>query len=379
VSDLAAVLTRSTELIRANQAPTGAYLASPTFPTYRYSWFRDGAFIADAMSRTGHPGSADAFFGWCANIVLARREQLEGLLARQARGELVRPEEHLHTRYTVDGRASDEVWETFQLDGYGTWLWALDTHLARHGGLPAPHAPAVDLVVRYLAAFWSSPCYDWWEEHLEHHHPSTLAAIAAGVRAVATWSDLAAGTRTLAGRTADAIAALIASRGVVRGSLTKWLGSEAVDASLIACIVPFGLYPIDHPIARTTIARIERELAPAGVYRYLDDVYYGGGQWVLLAGLLGWYHAEAGERARAEQLLAWMVAQADPRGDLPEQVAHDLLHPEDEAPWIARWGPSARPLLWSHAMLLTLADALGCPLPSPEVVDVARPPLEAAG
>jgi isomaltose glucohydrolase len=379
VPDLTTVLARSTELIRANQAPSGAYLASPSFPTYRYSWFRDGAFIADAMSRAGDAGSAEAFFGWCASIVLDRAEQVEGLIDRQARGALVRPEDHLHTRYTVDGRESDEAWETFQLDGYGTWLWALDTHVARHGGDLARHVAAVELVTRYLAAFWAAPSYDWWEEHLEHRHPSTLAAIAAGLRAVASWPGLRAEVHELADGTADEIAALIATRGVVRGSLTKWLGSEAVDASLIACVVPFGLYPVHHPIARTTIARIEHELAPAGVYRYLDDVYYGGGQWVLLAGFLGWYHAEAGDLVRARQLLDWMVRQADDRGELPEQVPHDLLHPDHQTHWIRRWGPSARPLLWSHAMLLTLADALGHPLCAPEDGNRADARLETAG
>ena len=52
--DLAAVprlALHSLAVIRAGQDAGGAYLAAPTFPTYRFSWFRDGAFIADAMSR----------------------------------------------------------------------------------------------------------------------------------------------------------------------------------------------------------------------------------------------------------------------------------------------------------------------------------------
>ncbi|MGH2368491.1 MAG: glycoside hydrolase family 15 protein, partial [Chloroflexota bacterium] len=51
----------SVELILRHQASSGAYLASPDFPVYRFSWLRDGAFIADAMSRAGHSASADAF------------------------------------------------------------------------------------------------------------------------------------------------------------------------------------------------------------------------------------------------------------------------------------------------------------------------------
>ena len=70
---LEALARHSVGVIRAHQATTGAYLASPAFPVYRYSWFRDGAFIADAMSRAGDIESAEAFFGWCAGILAARQ------------------------------------------------------------------------------------------------------------------------------------------------------------------------------------------------------------------------------------------------------------------------------------------------------------------
>ena len=112
------------------------------------------------------------------------------------------------------------------------------------------------------------------------------------------------------------------------GHLTKWLGSTEVDASLVACFTPFGLYPVDDPIAVATVARIERELAPGGVHRFLADTYYGGGEWVLLAGFLGWYHVKRGDRDRALDLADWMAAQATDDLELPEQVAIRSLHPE---------------------------------------------------
>ena len=359
MSDLSWLLDHSLTIIRANQAPTGAYLASPTFPPYRYSWFRDGAFIAEAMSRVGDVSSADAFFGWCARVVTDRRSHIEELIERADRGERVGPHEHLHTRFTVDGKESVEPWWTFQLDGYGTWLWALHEHAHRHGRPLQAYEQAIALTVRYLAAFWDEPCYDWWEEHAEQRHTSTLAAIAAGAESVAHNDTLEEGLRETAADVARSVRRRIDEDGVRDGHLTKWLGTDAVDASLIACVVPFGLYAPDDPVAKATIEAIEQQLTPAGVHRYLDDVYYGGGQWVLLAGCLGACHAVAGELDRATELLDWIVAQADGDGHLPEQVADDLLHPEHETRWIERWGPSANPLLWSHAMFLTLADHLG--------------------
>ncbi|KPV52167.1 hypothetical protein SE17_17090, partial [Kouleothrix aurantiaca] len=48
----------SIALIRAHQSPNGAYVASPTFPTYHYCWFRDGTYIAYAMDLVGEHASA---------------------------------------------------------------------------------------------------------------------------------------------------------------------------------------------------------------------------------------------------------------------------------------------------------------------------------
>ena len=359
MDDLPALLDRSLALIGQHQAATGAYLASPTFGPYRYSWLRDGAFIADAVSRSGDPSSADRFFGWCARVITARRPRIEALLVRDDAGEAIAIEEHLHARFTVDGQEADEPWWTFQLDGYGTWVWALEAHHRRHGSDLTGYEEALLLTVRYLVGFWDEPCYDWWEEHATQRHTSTLAAVVAGLEAAVRTRLLADADQRLAVAAIAAIRARIHTGAVHDGHLTKWLGTEAVDASLAACIAPFALYPADDPIAAGTLAVLDRRLAPAGVYRYLDDVYYGGGQWVLLAGFLGWAHLAAGNTARAEALLAWMVDQADTDGHLPEQRPHDLLHPEHEQRWIERWGPSASPLLWSHAMLLTLAHELG--------------------
>ena len=201
-----ALARRSVEVIRDGQAPSGAYVACPTFPPYGFSWFRDGAFIADAMSRVGETRSAEAFFGWCSRVIAARRN---------------RPA--LAARYTLDGEDDTSDWPLLQHDGYGLWLWALRGHLDRHG----------------------------------------------------------------------------------------------------------------------------------------DDVYYGGGEWILLTALLGWSHVYLGAFLEARRPLDWILDHATPDGELPEQSQDHLLHPETWDDWVAKWGPPPSPLLWSHAMFLTLAHELG--------------------
>ncbi len=58
---------------------------------------------------------------------------------------------------------------------------------------------------------------------------------------------------------------------------------------------------------------------------------------------------------------------------MPEQVDAHLLAPDRFDEWVDRWGTVARPLLWSHAMLIRLVVELGL---APR--DPARPTNSAA-
>ncbi|MBA2460748.1 MAG: hypothetical protein H0V45_03105 [Actinobacteria bacterium] len=93
--------------------------------------------------------------------------------------------------------------------------------------------------------------------------------------------------------------------------------------------------------------------AGGGVHRHLDDGYYGGGEWLLLTAMLG-----LAEPDRAEDCVVWIAAHATPEGLLPEQAQDHLLAPEHYERWVAKWGPPPCPLLWSHAMFLTLDQAV---------------------
>ncbi len=357
---LLALAHRSVQIIRANQAPSGAYLASPNFPVYRYSWLRDGAFIADAMSRAGQIASAEAFFAWCSRVLSAREARIDALIARQQAGEAIDAAEFLHARYTLDGEESGEEWTDFQLDGYGAWLWALDAHRRRHGRPVEPFLAGAVLSARYIAAFWDHPSYDWWEEHPDHRHTSTLAALYGGLVAAAGWDACPANLRAELADVAAEIRRTVVADAERLGRLPKWLGGDAVDASLVAAATPFRLLAPEDPLMTATVRAVEDELVDdGGVHRYADDTYYGGGEWLLLGGLLGWYDAEVGRTDDARARLAWIAERATPDGELPEQVPEHLLAPERLAEWERRWGPVATPLLWSHAMYLTLSLELG--------------------
>jgi isomaltose glucohydrolase len=364
LSTLRSLAERSVEVIAEHQNVGGAYPASPTFSVYGFSWFRDGAFIADAMSRARRTNSADRFFDWCAGVIVQRQDQIEHLVQRVAAGDPVGRDDHLPTRYTLDGNATGEDWWDFQLDGYGTWMFALAQHLRRHqrsaSDCSTNERRAIELCVDYLLAFWREPCFDWWEENVDGIHVSTLASIEAGLRAVAR-EGLATGQRHAdAIRIADEIVAFVSREGVIDGHLIKTIGEgDRVDASLIAALTPFETFDPDGQIASKTYARIVTDLAPNGVHRYLGDTYFGGGRWVVLAGFLGAHEARTGRPDRAIGRLRWMCDQAVGHGLLPEQTTDQSLDPSHIQQWVERWGPVATPLLWSHAMYITLAAELG--------------------
>lgn len=350
---------RSTSLavITGHQHPGGAFPACPTFPTYRYSWLRDGSFIAYALDRAGHHASAARFHSWVARTVLAHRDRAEAAIRLAGLGISPGSGAFLHCRYTVDGQeGQDEGWNNYQVDGYGAWLWAVREHLQlSEGELPANWRPALRMTADYVAAVWAFPSVDCWEENTALY-PATLACLYGGLMAAASllndpaYADVARQVRTL-----------VLQRGVKNGRLVKHFDSEIVDASLLWVSTPFRLLEPTDPVMVTTVQELERACVDpsGGVHRFPGDSYYGGGAWLLLTAWLGWYRREVGQMAAARSCLRWIEQRALPSGEMPEQVAEHLYEPGKLAEWEERWGQSACPLLWSHAMHLVLQAELG--------------------
>ena len=200
------------------------------------------------------------------------------------------------------------------------------------------------------------PCFDCWEEHPGQLHTSSLGAVSAGLRnAGALLGDSTAQAYAEKLRTR-----LLGSEHTVAGGLIRFPGDTRVDGSLLWLGVPLGIVPVDGRLYATTVGRIRDELyrPEGGVRRYQGDTFYGGGQWILLAASLGWATLAMGDSDLALQLLAWIEDSANDEGYLPEQVADDPQSPHMLAYWRERWGATATPLLWSHAMHVILHDEL---------------------
>jgi GH15 family glucan-1,4-alpha-glucosidase len=361
VGDVRLTPELSTNMIAGSQTAAGAYPASPAHHVYRYGWLRDGSWCAHAMDRAGRRDSAAAWHRWVARVLLRHEHRVAEALAAVENGT-TDGRVMLPARFTLDGDEEplgEEQWPSFQLDCYGHWLWTDADHVKRGGALDTPVEAAARLVARYLIGAAELPCYDCWEEHPGHRHTSTLASIAAGLRdggALLRDEEAQAHAERLRRR-------MLGPEHTVAGSLVRYPGDTRVDGSLLWTFVPYALAPIDADIALTTIGRIRDELhLPArGVRRYQGDTFYGGAQWILLAASLGCVVKAQGDTALAEGLLAWIEASATDKGLLPEQVADDVQSPHMLRYWRQRWGDTATPLLWSHAMHLVLLDDLARP------------------
>ncbi len=349
------IITESLRVIADGQAPSGAYIASPNFPEYAYAWLRDGAYVALAMDAAGSRESAAAFHEWVARVIVGQGDRIHSIIDRLAADQNLRGEDMLPTRYTLDGEPEpvlDEAWPNFQLDGYGTWLFALHQHAGIE--LSDEARAAVTLASDYLVATWRLPCFDYWEEYGDRQHTSSLAAIAAGLRAAGRML----GRPELEGTAAEVID-FIWGWCVRDGSFVKGPEDTRVDASLISLAVPFGLVDASNPVMIATIARIRAELSSptGGVYRYHGDSYFGGNPWMLLTAWLGWYLRIVGDESGYSAARDWVVRHASQEGKLAEQILTEPQHAEFVDQWLQRWGPVADPLLWSHAKFVLMESA----------------------
>ncbi|MNI02626.1 Glycosyl hydrolases family 15 [compost metagenome] len=355
------IIKTSKDIIKLNQHARGGYVASPLYPQYGYSWLRDGTFIAYSMDVTGESESAEQFYRWVHQVLQNRRPQVDALIHKHHQQQWIERNEFLHTRYHLDGRDDHSDWGNFQLDGYGAWLWGLTEHIRITGNsyLLQEFRASIELTIDYVKTFWLYPNYDCWEEFPDFVHPTTLACLYGGLKAI---GELEGRSDLL--DTAEEIKAFLINHATLEGRFVKSIQFQdeqwkpvqpGVDASLLWLSLPFHVVEPDHPLMLHTLREIENVLKHEGIQRYAGDSYYGGGEWILLTAWYGWIKAELGDTTEAQRCLDWIISKADHLGRLPEQVPSSLRNPDIHTEWLDKLGAPALPLLWSHAMFLVLS------------------------
>jgi GH15 family glucan-1,4-alpha-glucosidase len=346
-----------------HQVSSGAFVAAREFPPYRYSWLRDGSFIAFALDLAGEREAAERFHRWVATAIAGIAPTVREATERRLAGHENVASEMPPARFALDGSVTSDDWPNFQIDGYGTWLWSLCHHVGVwDAGLFAGElGESIELAGRYLEAVGQDPCFDCWEESGADVHTSTLACVYGGLSAASVLTG-----STHASRKAAEVADLIASSTSGGGTFAKSSAHRGVDASLLWLAVPFGAVEVDDPVMAVTASVIEESLVlDGGIRRYKEDTYYGGGAWPLLTAWLGWYRARQGDLGTARRCASEVERRYNGAGRLPEQVGGETRDPTNYLLWVGRWGEPATDLTWSHAMYFVLWDQLNKRAPDP--------------
>jgi oligosaccharide amylase len=356
------VYNRSLLVLRSMCSENGAMIASSDSEieriggdTYDYVWPRDASWCAIALDQCGYHSITQKFFSFIFDVITDK-----GYL--------------LHKYYPTGLFGS--TWHPvpfIQIDQSGIVLHALWNFYETTGDVEfvAQHWPHVLKIATFLASWRDKsnnlphPSWDLWEER-EATTTYSAAAVHAGLRA---GSNLA----RLVGLENNALQLYQAANDVKDGifkylydpKLGRFLRSvnprdETVDASLLA-VSDFGVVPVQDARVAGTVKAIEEQLwvktGIGGVARYSGDGYLKvspgiiGNPWILTTLYLSMCHADAGNLARARELIEWATARASTSGLLSEQV-----NPYDGSP------VGVLPLAWSHAAYILAVGKLAAQL-----------------
>ncbi len=228
---------------------------------------------------------------------------IESAIAQVAAGETPPPEEMPPARYTLDGSLEQPETSRGRTSRSTATACGSGRSPSTSTAVRCSAGATVELVARYLSATWRLKSFSCWEEFDDGEHASTLGAIVAGLDAAARLLQDPAWSRE-----ADRVRATLLERFVASGRFTRGPADERLDGSLLWLGVPFGVLPLDHPMLEATVDGVRRELLRpgGGVYRYLGDTYYGGGEWILLTCSLAWHEATVGNLEAVAPLRDWV-------------------------------------------------------------------------
>ena len=343
-ADLRADALRDLDLMLLDGgARDGAVLAGLRGP-WRYTWTRDCAWVAAALSVSGRPDD-----GLRVLMSLQRQEQRRSALGLPG----------WQGRYLPDGSGLTPDDRGTQLDGPGWALWAtsvwagsVDDPRARRAGLEGLRPLVVSAAAAAAASIdprtgLTRPSMDYWELPTRVSTLGVAAPVLSGLRAAGPLLDAldlpaqAAGSRGAAASLDRAVERTFGARGYPRE-----VGGGARDTSVAWLTPPFA------PARASSLRARDAAFADAG--RAVGGVAPGatwednGVAWTPETAAFALSFAASGDRARAEALLDWLEAHRTAMGSLPEKVGPD-------------GGPaSVAPLSWTAAgVLLTLAELAG--------------------
>ncbi|SEE92924.1 hypothetical protein [Ruania alba] len=322
-------------LISAGDGPIAGAM-----PRWRYVWPRDTAFIAAALTATGH-----------------RTDAVTALTFLQ---DVQSEDGSFHARYSTEGVPPDD--RGLQTDGTAWAVWALERVANDVDRSPAAQLDSQALLQQFAPLLQRSttflldqvsgpdhlpaPSADYWEHAEDRVTLGTAAPVLAGLESASRLYRLA-GDPDRSEQTADAATAL---RGAIEQSFGasgygRYPGRHARDAATAFLLPPFLAEPLPGAESawRASMAGMARPgggLAPGTSWPETSL------SWTPQTTLYAWTAATLGDEALATDYLTWVDGHRTASGAIPEKVGPD-------------GSPAAvAPLAWSAALVLLTLTTL---------------------
>jgi oligosaccharide amylase len=329
------VYRRSLFVLQSCAARTGSIIASPDSfilreggDGYEYCWWRDGAYVSQAMSEVGMYKSARAFLDFAAQC----QESNGSFLHRHFPNGDLGPTWHPPEEIQLDQTASviEAVHAQYRCSGdleelLGYW------DMVRN---------AADFIMGYIDEDGlPRPSYDLWEER----YASSTYATGMVVKALDSAARIAKalGRRyDFWSRSADTVRQAALGTLWRDGQLLKSAHPE--DATIDASTLLVELFPPGDDRYRQLADTVEQALwqpGIGGIARYQGDTYFGKeNPWIICTLWLARMRLRLGDVDRCRELIEWVAQRASSTHLLPEQ-----------ADAISGAKRGVLPLVWSHS------------------------------
>lgn len=354
---------------------------------YSYVWPRDGALVANALDKAGHPESARRFFSFCTALL---RPDMPFFLQKYCPDGTLGATWH---PWVADGEPEIPC----QQDSTALVIWAVGEHCERYKDKDYALTvyeelvvPVADYMIENLDSSTKlpQPSYDLWEQR-RGIHLWTCSSVYGALSAAAKLANFIDKNRAHKYHQASELVrnAIVDNfydtnlgrfvRSIFFGSNRTGAGSGKAEVSgqvsqpkvadptldvSMAGIFLFGVLPPDSPQVVSTMEAIYDRLwvrTPiGGLARYEDDYYFQvssdvknvpGNPWFISTlWMAEWYISVARSLRDLEpalDLLQWVVRHASEAGLLAEQI-----HPFTGQPL------AVMPLTWSHAAFVSVVQ-----------------------
>lgn len=323
--------------------PDGA-VAAGAGGRWNYAWPRDTAFVAVALTRTGHQGEA------LRALTFLQRVQL--------------PDGGFEARYLLDGSGPPDD-RARQADGAGWVLWAASEVSRSSGyksdvGAPAALRLLLDNATSFVLAATDDgrrlpqPSPDYWEVPVRRTSLGTAAPLLAGLEE-SQEMYAALGERALAersGAAASRLRTIVSERfaddyerfGATSVGALR-VGGGGLDAAVTFLMPPFARSPSPQVVNAWTRYQSDA-LRPAGGLAPGSQWKQDGISWTPETAMVAYTAAMSGRPEVATRWMDWLDAHRTGWGSLPEKVLADG----------APAGPA--PLAWTAALVVLTAAEL---------------------